>query len=252
MVLVMKPDDSVRICINYKAINAGTINDGYPITRADDLLRKMAPSSYITTLDATASYYQIEMEEDSIPYTSFITHRGQFAFRFMSFELKTAGNTFQRMIDDLLSRHQEYSLGYIDDVSVFSGEWKTHLTHLAKVLNEFQELRLTLKLKKCYFGRPKVQFLGYIVGSGDISVVPDKIMAIQKMPEPVTKKLLSGFIGMCSYYRAFIPLFSDTALPLTELTKGGKTGRIAFNDSERAAFVRLKELLCSSQVLGSP
>ena len=197
----MKPDNSMRICVDYRSVNLGSLSDPYPMKRADDLLRKMAPAHFITTLDCTSGYYQIAMHPESVPLISFITHRGQFEFLYMSFGLKTAGSTFQRMIDELLDRHQNYALGYIDDVSVFSEGWSLHLEHLEKVLSECHEWGLTLKLKKCFFARPKVQFLGHIVGGGDISVVPEKIEVIRLMPEPSTKNLFRSFRGMCGYYR---------------------------------------------------
>ena len=116
----------------------------------------------------------------------------------------------------------------------------------------FLDSGMTLKIKKCFFGRPRVRFLGHIVGSGYISVVPSKAEAIKVLPEPTTKKLLRGFLGMCGYYRSFLPCFSEIALPLTELTRGGHKGRISFDDSQRAAFVQLKDMLVSSTSLSSP
>ena len=125
----------------------------------------------------------------------------------MPFGLRCAGASYQRAMDNMLSKHQEYAAGYIDDISVYSDSWKLHLTQLEKVLLEFLNSGMTLKLKKCFFGRSQVQFLGHIVGSGGISVVHDKVEAIKSLPEPTTKKLLRGFLGMCGYYRAFLPFF---------------------------------------------
>ena len=85
-----------------------------------------------------------------------------------------------------------------------------------------------------------------------MSVVSGKIMAIKSLPEPSTKKLLRSFLGLCNYYRNFIPLFSEVAAPLTELTKGGKLGVICFNDSQRTAFKQLKQKLCESASLAVP
>src|SRR6266581_8825001 len=94
-----------------------------------------------------------------------------------------------------------------------------------------------------------VQFLGHVVGQGTLSVVYDKVEAIRKLPPPTTKKLLRRFLGMCGYYRSFIPNFTRVAAPLTDLTKGGKAGVIVFSDEQLQAFVTLKNLLCHSTVL---
>ena len=91
----------MRICVDFGYVNLGTINDGYPMARSDDLILKMADSKYITTLDCTSGYYQIGMEPQSIPLTAFITHRGHFEWNCLAFGLKAASQTFQRMIDNL-------------------------------------------------------------------------------------------------------------------------------------------------------
>jgi len=111
IVLVSKPDGSIRICIDFRHLNEGTINDGYPMAWADDIIRKIAPAKFISTLDATGAYYQIPMDPKCIPMTTFITHRGSYAFTSMPFGCKTASQKFQRVINNALQIHSEYALG---------------------------------------------------------------------------------------------------------------------------------------------
>jgi hypothetical protein len=73
----------------------------------------------------------------------------------------------------------------------------------------------------------------------------DKVEAIRALPEPHTKKLLRGFLGMCNFYRMYIPNFSSVALPLTEMTKKSQSNRVILNDEQRRAFLLLKEKLCT-------
>ncbi len=164
------------------------------------------------------------MEEKSIPFTSFITHRGQFDFVVMPFGLKCSGNSYQRAMDRILTPHIKYAAAYIDDISTFSMSWSEHLQHLDAVFKSIFDNNITLKLKKCKFGVKTVQFLRHVVGQGTLSVVHDKVEAIRTLPPPTTKKLLRGFLGMCGYYRTFIPDFAKVAAPLTDLTKGGRRG----------------------------
>ena len=111
---------------------------------------------------------------------------------------------------------------------------------------------LNFKVKKMFFRKTKSPIFGSYSWGGEIFLVPKKIEVIRLMPEPSTKKLLRSFLGMCGYYRSFIPLFSEIAAPLTELTKGGKSGKICFDDVHRRSFCELKDLWCSSHVLGVP
>jgi len=115
------------------------------MARADDILRKIAPAHFITTLDWTSGYYQIPIDTKFIPLTLFIRHKNGYEFLYMPFGAKTSSQTFQRVIDGMLQSHREYALGYSDDICVYSCEWEQHLLHLEKVLIEFKNIRMTLK-----------------------------------------------------------------------------------------------------------
>ena len=77
--------------------------------RSEDLLLNISASSFITTLDCTSGYWQIPMRECDINKTAFVTHRGLYEWLVMPFGVKTASNTFQRVIDELLRNHVEYA-----------------------------------------------------------------------------------------------------------------------------------------------
>ena len=111
---------------------------------------------------------------------------------------------------------------------------------------------MTLKLSKCKFGLPKVNFLGHHVGSETLSVIEDKVTAILKLPEPTTKKLVRSFLGMCNFYHVYLQNFAEIAAPLTELTKAKFGNKISLNDEQRASFIALKKLLASPQTLTTP
>ena len=101
-----------------------------------------------------------------------------------------------------------------------------------------------MKLSKCDFCKPKVTFLGHVVGSGEITVVESKIEAIQRIPEPSNKKQLRSFLGMCSFFRSHIPKYSEATGVLTEMTKLKYPAKFVFNEKQRGAFVELKRKMC--------
>jgi len=119
---------------------------------------------------------------------------------------------------------------------------KKHLQDLENVLTAYEEAGMTLKLSKCQFARPKVKFLGHMVGSGERTVVESKVQAILSIPEPTTKRALKSFLGMCSFYRSYIPHYAQIALPLTSLTKKRKSDKLQFNDRQKEAFIKLRQL----------
>src|SRR5271165_3577032 len=91
-----------------------------------------------------------------------------------------------------------------------------------------------------------------MIGSGTRTVLQDKVEAIRAIPEPHTKKLLRSFLGMCGFYRGYIPKFSDVARPLTEMTKNRHANNLRFNEEQRASFLSLKKHLCESTMLYTP
>src|ERR1700690_1505176 len=137
------------------------------------------------------------MQGEDIYKTAFTTHRGLYELLVLPFGLKCSGNTFVRAVDTILQPHTKYAGAYVDDVAVYSLAWNNHLSHLDRTLTAFEQAGMTLKLNKCQFGKPKVSFLGHVVGSGEKSVIESKIAAIEKIGEPTNKKQLRSFLGMC-------------------------------------------------------
>ena len=105
-------------------------------------------------------------------------------------------------------------LVYLDDVIVFSDGPKEHLQKLQQILERFKMAGLTLKLKKCTFMRSKIKYLGHVVSHEGVQMDPGKVDTISAYKAPDYKDALRSFLGLMSYYSAFIPAFSATAQPL--------------------------------------
>src|SRR5437867_12496084 len=123
------------------------------------------------------------------------------------------------------------------------------MCHLDNVFTAFEDINMSLKFAKCKFARSQVRFIGHVIGSGVRSPALDKVEAIRLLPEPTTKKLVRGFLGMVGFFRAYIPNFSYIALPLTDLTKDCAPNKITLNDTQRNAFCALKDKLCNYTLL---
>ena len=218
--------------------------------RVDDLLRKISKSHCISTVDASKGYWQLPVREEDKYKTAFVVGPGHhYEWNVAAFGLKCSGETFQRMIDELLSPHAEYAGAYIDDAAVHSFDFDAHIIHLDAVLTSFGNANLTLKLSKCTWAKPNVNFVGFNVGSGVESIQVPKIKAILDLKEPTTKKLLRKFLGMTSFFRKFIPNYSEISGCLTDMTKKEFGVKIAFGPKEKLAFQTLKAKLCEAPVL---
>ena len=88
-----------------------------------------------------------------------------------------------------------------------------------------------------------------MIGVDGVRVHEEKIRAIRDWPEPRNVIELRGFIGICTYYRKFVKIFSQIAAPLTDLTKKGV---FSWSDTVQRAFDRLKEVMSSCPVLALP
>ncbi|GFT95901.1 hypothetical protein TNCV_312381 [Trichonephila clavipes] len=219
IVCVNKKDGTLRLCVDFRALNSESVSDDFPMEDAVELIHSIGRANIITTLDLLKGYWAIPMAEDSKNLTSFKTHRQQYRFKVMSFGLKNASATFQREMNKALSCYREFSRAYIDDIAIFSKNWEEHLLHLDTILTKLSELNFTVNLKKCAFGKAQIKYLGHIIGSGKHEPDPEKTAVINNLPVPKTKKELRSVLGLCNYYREYIPKYSELVYPLTELTK---------------------------------
>jgi len=253
IVLVQKSDGSLRMCGNFKEVNKAIIPDKYPMRRIDELCQSVAGSTFITSLDAVKGYYQIAIHPDSQKYTAITTHCGTFEHLKAPFGIINSAAEFQRCMDRILRNDQEYAKAYIDDVCCFSElDFNDHLEKLDRVFCSIGNAGMTLKLSKCSFAKPRVKFLGFVVGSGKISPNPDKLKVICEMKEPNSKKEIRSFLAMCRFYMRHLANFSELAVPLTDLTKNSVRGVFQLNDKQRQTFEMLKDKIREAQDLFKP
>lgn len=89
-----KPDASGkpkwRLVIDFRQLNAKTIEDKYPLPNIEEILDKLGRAHYFTTLDLASGYHQIEMHPDDVEKTAFSTNHGDWEFLRMPFGLKNA------------------------------------------------------------------------------------------------------------------------------------------------------------------
>ncbi|KAJ9519230.1 hypothetical protein QJQ45_017890 [Haematococcus lacustris] len=256
ILFVQKKDGSLRMCIDYRALNKLTVRDRYPLPRIDDLFDKLAGKRVFSSLDLQSGYHQIRITEEDVPKTAFLTPMGQFQFKVLCFGLTNAPATFQRMMNNVFKPLiNECVLVYIDDILVMSNTPEEHVQHLRQVLQLMRENKFYAKLAKCEFNKTQLAFLGHIVGSKGIAVDPAKVQVVKEWPTPRNLKDLQAFLGLANYFRRFISNFSSLAAPLTNLTSKQVAAAYDwehFGGAELEAFNALKEALCSAPVLALP
>ncbi|KAJ3690866.1 hypothetical protein LUZ61_020030 [Rhynchospora tenuis] len=250
VLLVKKQDSTWRFCIDYRALNAITVKDKFPIPVVDELLDDLKHAHFFTKLDLLSGYHQVRMHEADIHKTAFRTHHGHFEFLVMPFGLSNAPSTFQALMNEVLRPFlRQFVLVFFDDILIFSKSWAEHLQHVRTVLLQLHNHNLKLKRSKCIFGQTSVTYLGHVVTHQGVSMDPAKVQAISDWPEPLTIRALRGFLGLAGYYCRFIHNYGTLAAPLTNLLR---RGAYSWSSDAASAFAALKQALSASPVLQLP
>ena len=251
ILLVKKKDQTIRFVCDFRALNEVTKKDTYPLPQIKDVIDKMQGMKYWSTLDAASAYWSIPMADEDKEKTAFSVPRGKFEFNVMTFGLCNAGASYQRMMDMVLSGLAPgRALAYVDDIAVFSQTFSEHLDSLKEVFERLRKAKISLKLSKCVFAAPQVDYLGFVLSEKGVQPQARLTEAVQNFATPKSKKEIKRFLGLSGFYREFIKNFAEIAAPLNNLTRD----QVVFQWTAEceSAFQTLKRALLSSPVLAFP
>lgn len=250
VVLVTKKDGGLRLCVDYRKLNAVTEPDRYPLPRIEDVLHAAKNTSYMTTCDLRSGYFQISVEPDDRDITAFVSPLGCHRFKRMPMGLRNSGATFQRLMDRFKSGKELANVSilcYLDDVITMSESFSKHLEDLDAVFDRLEMYNLRINREKSCFARESVKFLGHVIVPGGIKTDPEKTIAIANMSPPKNIRHMKTFLQTSSWFRRFIPNYAEVARPLTDLLKKDSTW--TWTSKQQEAFDRIKHLLVSAPIL---
>ncbi|KAK3571176.1 hypothetical protein QTP86_004921 [Hemibagrus guttatus] len=249
---VAKKDRGLRPCIDYRALNRITVRFRYPLPLVPAAMEHLRGATIFTKLDLRSAYNLIRIREGDEWKTAFITPTGHYEYLVIPYGLGNAPSVFQDFIHEVLREFlHRFVLVYIDDILIYSRDLAEHRHHVAKVLERLRKFQLFLKVEKCSFHQPSVQFLGYKIDSSGIQMDEGKITAIRNWPAPATVKELQRFLGFANFYRRFIQNYSSIANPLTSLLRN-KPKSLAWSPAAEEAFNTLKKAFTTAPLLIHP
>ena len=212
-----KTDGDLRPCVDYKAVNAQTAVDNYPLPNIRDFTSQLHGTTVFSKVDLYKGYHQIPVAPEDIPKTAVITPWGLWEFLRLPMGLSNASQSFQRLMDEV-TRDLPRTFVYLDDVLVASRSEAEHREDLRRLFERLRDFGLAINPGKCEFGRDRVEFLGFAVTKSGISPTASKISAVTEFPRPSDVKGLQRFLGMLNYYRSLIPKAAAILKPLYTAT----------------------------------
>lgn len=248
IILVDKKNGGTRMCVDYRELNSNTQPIHYPLPLISEQIDKLNGAHYFCSIDMASGFHQLPVHENSVEKTAFVTPKGQFEYLAMPFGLRNAPSIFQKAINTALKpMNDEKILVFMDDVLSISKDIDEGLNRLDKLLKTLSNAGFSFNLKKCSFLKVQTEYLGYIVSAGEIRPNPKKIQALVDVPAPKTVTQVRQLIGLATYFRQFIPNFSQIIRPLYPLTKG--KGNVKWTPEHDQIHKKIIHILTSEPVL---
>ncbi|KHJ32676.1 hypothetical protein EV44_g3727 [Erysiphe necator] len=153
VLFIRKPGGGLRFCVDYRALNAKSKADRYPLPLVKETLAKLSESKWLTKLDVGAAFHKLRIKQGDEWKTAFSTRLGLFEWLVMPFGLNGAPASFQRYINETLLEYlDDFCSAYVDDILIFTdGSLSEHENHVHLVLEKLQKAGLGLDIDKCGF-----------------------------------------------------------------------------------------------------
>ena len=243
--IVQKPN-KIRVCLDPTKLNKAIKRGPFPTKTIEEVAAKVAGATVFSVLDANSGYWQVELSEASSKLTTFNTPWGRYRYTRLPFGIKTAGDIFIEVMNEILGDLEGVQV-ITDDILIFGETEEIHNKRLEAVLVRAREMNLKLNPNKSKINKAEVEYVGHVLSKEGLKPNPNRIQAIIDMPEPTDKQAVQRFLGMMNYVAKFIPNLSETAKPLRVLL--AKETAWHWDDQHKQSFQKLKELLTKAPVL---
>ena len=209
-----------RFCVDFRALNAVTKFDSYPLTLIEETTSTLHGSREFSVLDCYSGFWQVSIKVEHKECTAFTIPSGHYELNRIPFGLSNSPANFHRLMDRVLrSIVGSECWVFLDDVVNYTKTIEEHAQRLESILHRFDEGNLQLHPEKCKFARPQVQYVGFVLSEKGVSALDDKVKAVKEYPIPKNVRHVRAFIGLAFFYPKLVPDFAERARHITLLTK---------------------------------
>lgn len=246
MICVKKPDGSIRLCTDARALNAITKKNTYQPNNINSIFATIKDPVYISCLDYTEAFFQIPLDEESMTKTAFaVSGRGTYVFTRAAMGLTGSGATLNALVDTLFTDLADCVKTYLDDLFIFTKTKERHFEVLREVAKRLREAKLGISAIKSHFMMLRVKFLGFVIDKNGLHINNDKLEPILTFETPRSQKGIRRFMGMVGWFRRFIPDFARISAPMNELTKLQYKQKFVWTHQAEKAFKECLAVLIS-------
>ena len=245
---VPKKNGELKMCVDYKKINAVTVKDKYPLPLMADMKTKFRDARYFTILDLRDAFNFIRVKQKNEWKTAFGTKYGTYEYLVMPFGLTNAPTTMQKIINKILQSYLDrFVIIYMDDILVYSNTREDHVRHFKMVLNALKQKNFRIKAEKCRFHVQEITFLGFVITPKNIQMETTKVDSIQIWPAPRNIKDLQKLLKFMGFYQNMIPRYAEWTSSMTDLLQKNK--KFEWEQDQTAGLAKLKEHFVTNRPL---
>jgi hypothetical protein len=251
LTVVKKKGGKLRMCVDARKVNRFTIPDHERAPPIQELLQKFNGATYLTLLHLSSAFHQIQLHEESRPFTAFLFDSTVYQYTRVPYGFKNSLPAFIRAIKLALGGSRLNNvMFYVDDMLIYSNTFDEHMMHLDAVLSKLTTAGFTINAAKCRFCREEVKFLGHRIDQNGVSADPNRIAAILNYPAPRNVRQLRQFLGTCNFHSRFVIGYANYIAPLTPLLQQG--GKWKWTQESQDAFLKLRRSFARSIHLVHP
>ena len=242
--------DAVRVTIDGRAMNKAIKRIRHNLPTIEQLAAKVNGAKFISKLDLTGSFHQLEIAKESRYITTFRSPLGLMRYKRLVMGICCASEIFQHTLESVISGLNGV-VNMIDDLFVYGSTIEEHDQNLHALLSKLESVGLTLSKEKCQFRRTELEFFGMKFSAEGIALTDARIKALRDAKKPETQSELRSFLGLASYCSRSIPNFYCTAASLYKMTRQRvksdgekyktKNGRLVWTEKEIKDFEEVKK-----------